>query len=776
MADSGVNIRISATDKASAQINAVGKSLSGLSKQVGSVQSAVSSLATGGIPGLAKSLSTLSGVVSGSIPIWAGLGGIVGAAGGALITMAVSAANATEQLDNMSAQTGIAAADLEALQRISEDAGLGTESLASSLGKLNRQLASGEGGEFARVLDALGGSIKDGSGQIKDVIPLLDDLQKRLLATSDSAERARLANTALGKGMGDWIPLILSSKEKISDQIEAMKTSGRVMDEMTRQNMRALDKALDEAKADWDRLTIAIGSATGAFLNFFRVSEAPLPTMSLRELVAAMPGVPGKSRLEIQAEQEARARAIASGAAGKELEIKIKIEDAELRMKGVHGEKQIAIAEEIAGYKQQLTLLEKQTKVLEEQAKKLKELDISRRPEITVEGPPRAYEAFGESKVEFIPKEKIKENAKESAQATEDAIWEAFARGTIKRRTVLDKEADWEKDRIQDQARAMDHAREHAIAENRRQWERMYDNIRDGAGEIFDAMLTKGKSVFSSLANFAQGLLQTILRNIFQNMVMGLAASSGILQRFLGGGGAAGGGYTQSGGITYAGGGGASGATMGMAGMGLPFLSKLFPGKGGGATQSGGITTFAGGGAAKGFAGSAAGQAMTGAGAMAGSMLAMDAFRRGSAFEGLAGGAMAGASIGTMIAPGVGTAIGAGVGAIAGLITGLFGGGAKRRAEEAAKRAAAQEAQKFAAPETVTRFGIAGGAGYSVETDLTGSIRGIGVTPTVVTTVNVQMIDAKHAQEAGDIIADTVSKRILTGGSYLADNIAWAAS
>ena len=143
-------------------------------------------------------------------------------------------------------------------------------------------------------------------------------------------------------------------------------------------------------------------------------------------------------------------------------------------------------------------------------------------------------------------------------------------------------------------------------------------------------------------------------------------------------------------------------------------------------------------------------------------------------FRGLAGGAMAGASIGTMIAPGIGTAIGAGVGAIAGLVTGLFGGGAKRRAEEAARRAALLEQQKFGAPETITRYALAGEVG-AIETDLTGQVRGIGRVPTVIVNVSNQMIDARHAREAGDVIGQEVSRQILSGGGYLADNIAWAA-
>jgi hypothetical protein len=316
-------------------------------------------------------------------------------------------------------------------------------------------------------------------------------------------------------------------------------------------------------------------------------------------------------------------------------------------------------------------------------------------------------------------------------------------------------------------------ARDRQAEQNRQQWERMLDTIREGAGRVFDAMLTKGQSVFASLANFAQGVLQTMLRNVFQNAMQTLVTGTGGLARLFSGGGQGGANLQNM--IAGGGGGGAGGAVAGLAGLGIPFLSKLRVGGGGAQLQQrlnpgGQLAGVAG------FAGSKLGAGLTAGGLFAGTALASDAFRRGSAIEGLAGGAMAGASIGTMIAPGIGTAIGAGVGAIAGLITGLFGGGAKRRAEEAAKRAAAQEAQKFAAPETITRFGIAGGAGYSVETDLTGNIRGIGKTPTVIVNVQNNMIDARHAREAGEVIGQEVSRQILQGGSYLGDNIAWAAS
>jgi hypothetical protein len=365
---------------------------------------------------------------------------------------------------------------------------------------------------------------------------------------------------------------------------------------------------------------------------------------------------------------------------------------------------------------------------------------------------------------------------------TEEAIEGGLEKQAAKAKKIIE---EYREGLARDQAvwLKLQNQREEVIEKQRREWERMLDTVRQGAGQIFDAMLTKGESVFASLANFAKGVLQTMLRSVFQDAVAMLASTSGILRRLLGGGGAGGGGAGGQGGANLqnmigGGGGITSTITAGAEWLGSGSIGKLVGGGKGGANLQNIITGPGGGkvGGFAGFAGSAAGGALTAGGAIAGQMLVMDAFRRGSAIEGLAGGAMAGASIGTMIAPGVGTAIGAGVGAIAGLITGLFGGGAQRRAEEAAKRAAAQEAQKFAAPETITRFGIAGGAGYSVETDLTGSLRGIGVTPTVIVNVQNNMIDARHAREAGAVIGQEVSRQILQGGSYLGDNIAWAAS
>jgi hypothetical protein len=800
MADSNLNIRITAQDKASASINNVSKSMAGLGKEVSSIQGAVQAFSTGGLPGLGRAFSSLSGIITGSAGAMGFLASGIGAAVGALTTMAIHAANAVEQLDNMAAQTGLAARDLEALQRIAEDMGLGTETLANSIGNLNRQLAIGEDTAFGSALRKLKISTTDMAGGAKDAITVLEELQGALKAIPDPAARSQAAAESLGKGMRELIPLILNTDKGIRELIGDMKESGRVMDDVTRQNFRDLDEGLDLISAGFQELSNTILSAVGSLFSFVTKWKQDIPPMKEdigaltlawakwdEEMRRARGGAPiafppSPFRFKPPEELEAEAKAIASGKTGILLELSKKQELAEKELAQAIKDKNyvaaIGFAQQIAGYKQQADAIQKAT---QERTKALEQAAEQNYKNMT-----QIHAAVDEEQELFIEWSKdILKIRKETAEIQADidkmgrkrtgafgveVTEETIAGGLKKNKEIADGILKDRREQLADEQEIwlkLNRQREEAFEKQQEQWERMLDTIREGAGRVFDAMLTKGQSVFASLANFAQGVLQTMLRNIFQNAVAGLmTAGSGGISRILGGGGAGGGANLQNmigGGVSAAG--------------GFSGISRLFGGGGGGGAQlqnrlnpGGQLGGFAG------FAGSKLGAGLTAGGLFAGTALASDAFRRGSAFEGLAGGALAGASIGTMIAPGVGTAIGAGVGAIAGLITGLFGGGAKRRAEEAAKRAAMLEANQFAAPETITRYGTWGGPGeFAVEPDLTGQIRGIGRVPTVVVNVENNMIDARHAREAGEVIGQAVSQQILAGGSYLADNIAWAA-
>jgi hypothetical protein len=664
MAD--VNVKITATDRASTTINTVGKSMATLGKTAGATQAALSAFASGGLAGVTGKLGALAnslGGVAGQFGLMIGAGGIGGLTAGIVQLLPQALALSNSFLGWATGIDAITAAYDELDPKLKQH--LETMKEIEHQNELMRTVGSARAEIALRHIQL-------------ETLALEGEQQAR--------ERALLETKKWYALVFAGLPLVAKAWESVTG------------------NVKKHEEALDEVNR---RLEQMRGKAQGAVINLAGEKSDEAAKRAKEQQAIFEQGV--KTQKEIN----------------------------ELGRKRLEYSLGTGVSEEAieSGLKKQAETAQKIVQSYKERLNIQKEIDQL--------GRARLEKSLGTGVTEETIEAGLEKNAATAQKIIKD------------RQDQLKNEHDL--------FLKLNDARDQATEKQRQQWEHMLDTIREGAGRIFDAMLTKGQSVFASLANFAQGVLQTMLRNVFQNAVAGLMqAGSGGISRILGGGGGAG---------------GAGGAAASFAGMGIPFLGKL--GGGGGGAQLQKIITGPGGGKVggfSGFAGSAAGSALTAGGLFAGTALASDAFRRGSAIEGLAGGALAGASIGTMIAPGIGTAIGAGVGAIAGLITGLFGGGAQRRAEEAAKRAAAQEAQKFGAPEAITRFGIAGGAGYSVETDLTGSIRGIGVTPTVIVNVQNNMIDARHAREAGEVIGQEVSRQLLQGGSLLSDNVAWAAS
>jgi len=113
-------------------------------------------------------------------PTAVGLGGIAVAAGivtKELFEFANTASDNYERLRNLSAQTGVATDDLQALERITKNAGLAGMDLGRIIGNLQKQLGEKKG-DFVDVLKMFNISMVDANGQSKTAITLLGDLQE----------------------------------------------------------------------------------------------------------------------------------------------------------------------------------------------------------------------------------------------------------------------------------------------------------------------------------------------------------------------------------------------------------------------------------------------------------------------------------------------------------------------------------------------------------------------------------------------------------------------
>jgi hypothetical protein len=244
----------------------------------------------------------------------------------------------------------------------------------------------------------------------------------------------------------------------------------------------------------------------------------------------------------------------------------------------------------------------------------------------------------------------------------------------------------------------------------------IFDSLKQQAGGVFDALLTKSQSIWSAIGNSLKTALLTAIKDVVTSRVAAMLMQlfTGQKMSFASAGSGGGGGVLGGiGGLLGAaatpvfGGGGTLGAQGGAGGLGAQGASGGSATLGGapwanmGATganylaglksflgMSGSISTGAG--SATTWGAATMGQKMTAIGKsnaalMGGAMLAMDGLRRGGAL-GLAETTAGGAMIGYKYGGGVGAAIGAAVGFTAGIIR-LFIKGAQEKARAKVKAA-----------------------------------------------------------------------------------------
>ncbi len=74
------------------------------------------------------------------------------------------------------------------------------------------------------------------------------------------------------------------------------------------------------------------------------------------------------------------------------------------------------------------------------------------------------------------------------------------------------------------------------IKRHQEEYQKMVDGVREGAGEIFDAIVSRGKGAFQSLRDWIEGTLLTSLKKIFQNFITSLMTDGQFsLQKLLAG-------------------------------------------------------------------------------------------------------------------------------------------------------------------------------------------------------------------------------------------------
>ena len=184
------------------------------------------------------------------------------ASGKALVDMAVEGAAYADTVLTESTVTGIATDKLQEYMYAAELVDVSTETLTKSMAKQIKSMKSATDGSKTMVAayDALGVSVTDANGNMRDSDTVYWELIDALGKVENETERDALAMTILGKSAQELNPLIEAGAQRMQELGEEARNAGYVLSEDMLAAYGALDDNLQYLKVNAEGAKNALGT------------------------------------------------------------------------------------------------------------------------------------------------------------------------------------------------------------------------------------------------------------------------------------------------------------------------------------------------------------------------------------------------------------------------------------------------------------------------------------------------------------------------------------
>jgi hypothetical protein len=231
--------------------------------------SATIAKAQSGIVGLTGVVGDLVGKAS---LIGAATAGIAAIAGG-ILAAGKSMADTVEQLDRVSARTGVGIEKLQIWSQVIEEGGGSAETLTTALTFLNRAIAQND-----PLLGKLGITTKDTTRAFEQLVRILAGSQ-------DAAKRTEVAFQLMGRGSADLLGNLSDLATKSDAFGKSMRETGALITEQVAPSARKLDQQLDALGRQWKGLatsfnTLAVPVASAMVVMFDAILKGAIKTGS----------------------------------------------------------------------------------------------------------------------------------------------------------------------------------------------------------------------------------------------------------------------------------------------------------------------------------------------------------------------------------------------------------------------------------------------------------------------------------------------------------------
>lgn len=184
------------------------------------------------------------------------------AAGKALIDCTIDAASFADEVLTASQITGMSTDEVQALQYSAELLDTSFETISGSMSRNIRSMQSAADGtgDVAAAYEALGVSVTDSAGNLRDSESVYWDAIDALGTIEDRTERDALAMQIFGKSAQELNPLIAAGSEEVARLAEEAEDAGYIMSGDTLEAFGEFDDQLQRLKTGTTAAKNALGS------------------------------------------------------------------------------------------------------------------------------------------------------------------------------------------------------------------------------------------------------------------------------------------------------------------------------------------------------------------------------------------------------------------------------------------------------------------------------------------------------------------------------------
>jgi hypothetical protein len=180
-----------------------------------------------------------------------------------------SSIDAADAMYDMSQKVGIATDQLSKLAYAAKLDGVSVEDLGTSLNKLNKNIAETArgAGESKEAFKAMGISVLDSNGKIKDTDQILLEVANKFATYSDGANKAALAVAIFGKAGANMIPFLNNGKAGIEAMGRELERLGGVIMPEAAKRANEFNDNIDRLKVSFNSSAMEIGNSLLPYLK-----------------------------------------------------------------------------------------------------------------------------------------------------------------------------------------------------------------------------------------------------------------------------------------------------------------------------------------------------------------------------------------------------------------------------------------------------------------------------------------------------------------------------